>query len=85
MKSSRPHRVILGIDPGTTGMGYALLDAATDPATVVDCGLVPVSADASAAERLLALPDMLERRELPDGGDRASVRSGAAPEQPASR
>ena len=60
MKSSRPHRVILGIDPGTTGMGYALLDAATDPATVMDCGLVPVPADASAADRLLAIGEALD-------------------------
>ena len=41
-------------------MGYALLDAATDPATILDCGLVPVSADASAAERLLAIADALD-------------------------
>ncbi|HEY8730769.1 MAG TPA: crossover junction endodeoxyribonuclease RuvC [Candidatus Limnocylindria bacterium] len=59
-KSSRPPRVILGIDPGTTGMGYALLDAATDPATIVDCGLVPVLAAASAAERLLAIAEALD-------------------------
>jgi len=51
--------VILGVDPGTTGMGYALLDAATDPATILDCGLVPVAAAASAAERLLAIADAL--------------------------
>ena len=41
-------------------MGYALLDAATDPATVLDCGLVPVLAAASAAERLLAIADALD-------------------------
>ncbi len=41
-------------------MGYALLDAATDPATIVECGLVPVSADASPAERLLAIADALD-------------------------
>jgi crossover junction endodeoxyribonuclease RuvC len=41
-------------------MGYALLDAGTDPATIVDCGLVPVSADASPAERLLAIADALD-------------------------
>src|SRR5207245_1197344 len=59
-KSSRPPRVILGVDPGTTGMGYALLDAATDPATILDCGLVPVLASASAAERLLAIAGALD-------------------------
>jgi crossover junction endodeoxyribonuclease RuvC len=41
-------------------MGYALLDAATDPATIVDCGLVPVLAAASAAERLLAIAEALD-------------------------
>ncbi|MEP7003182.1 MAG: crossover junction endodeoxyribonuclease RuvC [Chloroflexota bacterium] len=59
-KSSRPHKVIIGIDPGTTGMGYALLNAATDPATIVDCGLVPVPVDASPADRLLAIADALD-------------------------
>lgn len=41
-------------------MGYALLDAATDPATIVDCGLVPVSAEAAPADRLLAIGDALD-------------------------
>jgi crossover junction endodeoxyribonuclease RuvC len=41
-------------------MGYALLDAATDPATILDCGLVPVLATASAAERLLAIAGALD-------------------------
>ena len=41
-------------------MGYALLDAATDPATIIDCGLVPVSAEAAAADRLLAIADALD-------------------------
>ena len=41
-------------------MGYALLDAATDPATIRECGLVPVSSAASAAERLLAIADALD-------------------------
>ena len=59
-KSSRPHRVIIGIDPGTTGMGYALLDATSDPAVVIDCGLVPVPADAAPADRLLAIADALD-------------------------
>ena len=52
--------MILGIDPGTTGMGYALLDGATDPATILDRGVVAVSRDASAAERLLAIADALD-------------------------
>ena len=41
-------------------MGFALLDAATDPATIIECGLVPVSAEASPAERLLAIADALD-------------------------
>jgi crossover junction endodeoxyribonuclease RuvC len=41
-------------------MGYALLDAATDPATILDCGLVPVLAAASPAERLVAIADALD-------------------------
>lgn len=57
---SRPTDVVLGIDPGTTGMGYAILDAATDPATVRACGLVPTPADGSPAERLLAIADGLD-------------------------
>src|SRR5712692_4101874 len=53
-KSSRPRRVILGIDPGTTGMGYALLDAATDPPTILESGIVRAAPAASDAERLVA-------------------------------
>jgi crossover junction endodeoxyribonuclease RuvC len=41
-------------------MGYALLDAATDPATVLECGIVAVLPSASAAERLLAIHGALD-------------------------
>jgi crossover junction endodeoxyribonuclease RuvC len=41
-------------------MGYALLDAATDPASVLDCGVVQVVPAASAAERLLAIAGALD-------------------------
>lgn len=41
-------------------MGYALLDASTDPATIIDCGLVQVSVDAPPADRLLAIADSLD-------------------------
>lgn len=63
--SSKPlsgHReaIVLGIDPGTTGMGYAVLDTGTDPATVVECGQVDAPADGTAAERLLAIADALD-------------------------
>ncbi|HUQ17037.1 MAG TPA: crossover junction endodeoxyribonuclease RuvC [Candidatus Saccharimonadales bacterium] len=52
--------IILGIDPGTTGMGYAFLDAGADPATVLDCGQVDAPAGGSAAERLLAIANQLD-------------------------
>ena len=51
---------MLGIDPGTTGMGYAVLDPRGEPATVVACGLVEVPRAASAAERLLAIAAALD-------------------------
>ena len=41
-------------------MGYALLDAATDPARILDCGLVPVAVAATAAERLLSIANALD-------------------------
>jgi crossover junction endodeoxyribonuclease RuvC len=41
-------------------MGYALLDAATDPARILDCGVVAVLSEATAAERLLAIADALD-------------------------
>jgi crossover junction endodeoxyribonuclease RuvC len=41
-------------------MGYALLDAATDPARILDCGVVAVLSEASAAERLLTIADALD-------------------------
>jgi crossover junction endodeoxyribonuclease RuvC len=41
-------------------MGYAVLDAGTDPATVVDRGQVAAPADGSAAERLLAIANALD-------------------------
>jgi len=41
-------------------MGYAVLDAGSDPATVVDCGLVDTPAEGSAAERLLAIANGLD-------------------------
>lgn len=41
-------------------MGYALLDAATDPASILDCGIVQVIPAASAAERLLAIAGALD-------------------------
>lgn len=41
-------------------MGYALLDVATDPPAVLDCGVVQVVPAASAAERLLAIAGALD-------------------------
>ncbi len=50
----------MGIDPGTTGMGYALLDASREPARVLDCGIVVAPREGAAAERLLAIADALD-------------------------
>ena len=41
-------------------MGYALLDAATDPPTILDRGLVPVLPAASPADRFLAIANSLD-------------------------
>jgi crossover junction endodeoxyribonuclease RuvC len=51
---------VLGIDPGTTGMGYALLELGSDPPRLLQCGLVPTPREGSAAERLLAIADALD-------------------------
>jgi crossover junction endodeoxyribonuclease RuvC len=57
--------VILGIDPGTTGMGYAFLVPGLDRASLLECGVVDVRASTTAAERLLAisrgLDELIER------------------------
>lgn len=58
--SGLPDAIVLGIDPGTTGMGYAVLDAGRDPARVVECGEVEAPADGTAAERLLAIANALD-------------------------
>src|SRR5256714_1179428 len=58
--SSTRSRVILGIDPGTTGMGYAFLVAAPERALLLECGIVDVRASTSAAERLLAISEALD-------------------------
>jgi len=52
--------VILGIDPGTTGMGYALLDGSSEPPAVVECGLIATPAGGTAAERLLAISEAID-------------------------
>ncbi|TME26546.1 MAG: crossover junction endodeoxyribonuclease RuvC [Chloroflexi bacterium] len=52
--------VILGIDPGTTGMGYAFLVAADARATIIECGIVDVRASSTAGERLLAISKALD-------------------------
>lgn len=52
--------VIMGIDPGTTGMGYALLDASSEPPAVIACGLIATPGGADAAGRLAAIADALD-------------------------
>lgn len=51
---------MLGIDPGTTGMGYALLQLGSDPPHLVAHGLVPTPRHGSAAEKLLAIADAID-------------------------
>ena len=46
---------MLGIDPGTTGMGYALLELGSDPPRLLVHGLVQTPRYGTAAERLLAI------------------------------
>ncbi|HEU5287192.1 MAG TPA: crossover junction endodeoxyribonuclease RuvC, partial [Candidatus Limnocylindria bacterium] len=58
--SSTRSLTVLGIDPGTTGMGYALLELDRDPPRLVRCGLVPTPRDGSAAERLLGIANALD-------------------------
>ncbi|MBU6423860.1 MAG: crossover junction endodeoxyribonuclease RuvC [Chloroflexota bacterium] len=55
-----PGGVILGIDPGTTGMGYALLDRRTEPPSVLDRGIIPTPQAGSPAERLAAIADAID-------------------------
>ena len=59
-KSSKRPEVILGVDPGTTGMGYAVLDHTADPPRILDCGIVRTLPGATPAERLLAIATALE-------------------------
>ena len=53
--------VILGIDPGTTGMGYAVLDGSSEPARVLACDLIATPQAGTAAERLVAIADAIDR------------------------
>ncbi len=52
--------VVLGIDPGTTGMGYAFLDPASDPPRILSKGIVSALGGGTAAERLLAIATALD-------------------------
>lgn len=52
---------ILGIDPGTTGMGYAFLDASRDPPGLIDRGIIATVSSSSSSERLVAIADALDR------------------------
>ena len=51
---------MLGIDPGTTGMGYALLSLDSDPPRLIAHGLVPTPRLGSTAEKLLAIAEALD-------------------------
>ena len=58
--STRSLATVLGIDPGTTGMGYALLDISTDPPRLLDHGLVGTPRFGSGAEKLVAIADAID-------------------------
>ena len=51
---------MLGIDPGTTGMGYALLELSTEPPHLLDYGLVATPRYGTTAEKLLAIADAID-------------------------
>jgi crossover junction endodeoxyribonuclease RuvC len=51
---------VLGIDPGTTGMGYALLELDVDPPRLLAHGLIETPRLGSAAEKLLAIADAID-------------------------
>ena len=51
---------MLGIDPGTTGMGYALLELTTEPPRLLAHGLVETPRYGSPAEKLLAIADAID-------------------------
>lgn len=52
--------LILGIDPGTTGMGFAVLDPTREPPAIVDRGLIPTPKGGTAADRLVAIADAID-------------------------
>ncbi len=52
---------VLGIDPGTTGMGFAVLETATDPPRVLARDLIATPAHGTSAERLVAIADGIDR------------------------
>lgn len=59
-KSSRPPEIVLGIDPGTTGMGYALLASGREATEMLASGIVRTPPGGTAAERLLAIAEAVD-------------------------
>ncbi len=55
-----PGGVILGIDPGTTGMGYALLDRGTEPPAILDHGIIPTPHGGTSGEKLAAIAEAID-------------------------
>ncbi|HEX9436464.1 MAG TPA: crossover junction endodeoxyribonuclease RuvC [Candidatus Limnocylindria bacterium] len=53
--------VVLGIDPGTTGMGYAVLDTGREPPSIIVCDVIPTPKKGSTGERLVAIADEIDR------------------------
>lgn len=57
------NRTVLGIDPGTGRLGWAVVEEQRNPASVklVDCGLVETKANTPLAERLGLIFDQLDK------------------------
>lgn len=51
---------ILGIDPGTARLGYAILDDKNGTQTLIDCGILETHKDKSQADRLFEIRTDLE-------------------------
>lgn len=56
-----PHEVVLGVDPGLTRCGYAVLRARDGGVDALALGVIRTPTDASLGRRLLELGDEFER------------------------
>ena len=72
---------MLGIDPGTTGMGFALLALDADPPRLVTCGIVETPRGGTNPERLLAIATALDAL-IAEHQPRALAATGGALDRP---